>query len=200
MVGATRPSARELRRAGSPASPHGTRSPNSTRLGINELAELAASVSLAGSHGARIRPPRREGRHLRGHQVAETEAAAEAATERMTVPVAVFVRVPRVHRLPGSRPDHLGQRTPAPERSQHKEATMPVPDPRILFAYCCARLGIDPHDERGMTTTEVAVITFLLVGAAIVVLGIITTPRRATPTTSRRPSSLAAEAMGHRVA
>ena len=50
---------------------------------------------------------------------------------------------------------------------------MPIPDPRLLFAYCCARLGIDPHDERGMTTTEVAVITFLLVGAAIVVLGII---------------------------
>ena len=50
---------------------------------------------------------------------------------------------------------------------------MPVPNPRLLFAYCCARLGIDPQDERGMTTTEVAVITFLLVGAAIVVLGII---------------------------
>ena len=50
---------------------------------------------------------------------------------------------------------------------------MPIPDPRLLIAYCCARLGIDPKDERGMTTTEVAVITFLLVGAAIVVLGII---------------------------
>ena len=50
---------------------------------------------------------------------------------------------------------------------------MAVPDPRLLFAYCCARLGIDARDERGMTTTEVAVITFLLVGAAIVVLGII---------------------------
>jgi hypothetical protein len=50
---------------------------------------------------------------------------------------------------------------------------MPIPDVRLVFAYCCARIGIDPHDERGMTTTEVAVITFLLVGAAIVVLGII---------------------------
>ena len=48
-----------------------------------------------------------------------------------------------------------------------------MPDPQLLFAYCCARLRIDPHDERGMTTTEVAVVTFLLVGAAIVVLGII---------------------------
>jgi hypothetical protein len=67
-----------------------------------------------------------------------------------------------------------------------------MPDP-LLFDYCCARLGIDPTDERGMTTTEVAVITFLLVGAAIVVLGIIYTPRRATPTTSRPLSSPAAE-------
>ena len=46
-------------------------------------------------------------------------------------------------------------------------------DPRLIIAYCCARLGIDPRDERGLTTTEVAVVTFLLVGAAIVVLGII---------------------------
>lgn len=50
-----------------------------------------------------------------------------------------------------------------------------MPDPSLLFAYLCARLGIDPDDERGMTTTEVAVITFLLVGAAIVVMGIIYT-------------------------
>ena len=50
---------------------------------------------------------------------------------------------------------------------------MPVPDLRTLVSHWCARLGIDPDDEDGMTTTEVAVITFLLVGAAIVVLGII---------------------------
>ncbi len=48
-----------------------------------------------------------------------------------------------------------------------------IPDPSLVFAYCCARLGIEPDDEGGMTTTEVAVITFLLVGAAIVVMGII---------------------------
>ena len=50
---------------------------------------------------------------------------------------------------------------------------MAIPDPRLLVTYCCARLGIDPRDERGLTTTEVAVITFLLVGAAIVVMGIV---------------------------
>lgn len=50
-----------------------------------------------------------------------------------------------------------------------------MPDPTLLFEYLCARLGIDAHDERGMTTTEVAVVTFLLVGMAIVVLGVIYT-------------------------
>ena len=37
-----------------------------------------------------------------------------------------------------------------------------MPDPALLFTYLCARLRIDPSDERGMTTTEVAVVTFLL--------------------------------------
>lgn len=43
----------------------------------------------------------------------------------------------------------------------------------FMFRYLCARFGIDPDDDAGMTTTEVAVVTFLLVGAAIVVMGII---------------------------
>lgn len=50
---------------------------------------------------------------------------------------------------------------------------MALLDPRLIHAYLCARLGVTTRDERGMTTTEVAVITFLLVGAAIVVMGII---------------------------
>ena len=50
-----------------------------------------------------------------------------------------------------------------------------MPDPSLLFDYLCARLNIDPTDEHGMTTTEVAVVTFLLVGIAIVVLGVIYT-------------------------
>jgi Flp pilus assembly protein TadB len=62
------------------------------RLGISELSELAASVSLAGSHGARIRSSlAAKADALRGHQVAEAEAAAEAATERMTIPVTVML-------------------------------------------------------------------------------------------------------------
>lgn len=44
---------------------------------------------------------------------------------------------------------------------------------RATWAYLCARLRLDVRREEGLTTTEVAVITFLLVGAAIVVMGII---------------------------
>lgn len=46
---------------------------------------------------------------------------------------------------------------------------------RAAWNYTLARLDIDPHDDRGLTTTEIAVVTFLLVGAAIVVMGIIYT-------------------------
>jgi Flp pilus assembly protein TadB len=83
----------ELRRARfTSQSPWDTFAQLDERLGINELAELAASVSLAGSHGARIRASlAAKADTLRGHQVAEAEAAAEAATERMTVPVAVLL-------------------------------------------------------------------------------------------------------------
>jgi pilus assembly protein TadC len=83
----------ELRRARlTGQSPWDTFADLAERLGVNELAELAASVSLAGSHGARIRASlAAKADTLRGHQVAETEASAEAATERMTVPVAVLL-------------------------------------------------------------------------------------------------------------
>ena len=61
-------------------------------LEVSELSELAASVSLAGSHGARIRSSlAAKADALRGHQVAEAESAAEAATERMTIPVTVML-------------------------------------------------------------------------------------------------------------
>ena len=83
----------ELRRARlTGQSPWDTFAGLADRLGVTELAELAASVSLAGSHGARIRASlAAKADTLRGHQIAETEAAAEAATERMTVPVAVLL-------------------------------------------------------------------------------------------------------------
>ena len=83
----------ELRRARlTGQSPWDTFAELAERLDVNELAELAASVSLAGSHGARIRASlAAKADTLRGHQIAETESAAEAATERMTIPVAVLL-------------------------------------------------------------------------------------------------------------
>lgn len=73
-------------------SPWDTFAELGTELGVPELRELAASVAIAGSHGARIRRSlAAKADTLRGHQVAETEAAAEAATERMTIPVAVLL-------------------------------------------------------------------------------------------------------------
>lgn len=73
-------------------SPWDTLAELATSLGIDELAELAASVSLAGSHGARIRSSlAAKADALRGHQLAETEAAAESASERMTIPLAVLL-------------------------------------------------------------------------------------------------------------
>ncbi len=48
-----------------------------------------------------------------------------------------------------------------------------MPDFDLVFQYLRARFRLPPDNEDGMTTTEVAVITFLLVGAAILVLGII---------------------------
>jgi len=76
-------------------------------LGVDELKELAASVALAGAQGARIRQSlAAKADSLRGHQVAETEASAEAATERMTIPVAVllfgflvFIAYPAIHQI-----------------------------------------------------------------------------------------------------
>jgi Flp pilus assembly protein TadB len=61
-------------------------------LDVPELTELAASVSLAGTHGARIRLSlAAKADALRGHQQAEVETEAESATERMTIPVAILL-------------------------------------------------------------------------------------------------------------
>lgn len=88
-------------------SPWATFAELAEELDVPELAELAASVALAGSQGARIRASlAAKADTLRGHQVAETEAAAESATERMTIPVAVllfgflvFVAYPAVQQI-----------------------------------------------------------------------------------------------------
>lgn len=61
-------------------------------LGVDELRELAASAHLAGDHGARIRASlSAKADSLRAHQTAAAEARAEAATEKMLLPVVGLV-------------------------------------------------------------------------------------------------------------
>jgi tight adherence protein C len=56
-------------------------------LGIEELAELAASVRLAGEQGARIKASlAAKAAALRAHQLSAAEAAAQRASERMALP------------------------------------------------------------------------------------------------------------------
>ncbi|MEU5259751.1 secretion system protein [Amycolatopsis sp. NPDC021455] len=60
-------------------------------LDIAELAELAASISLAGTEGAKIRRSlAAKAKALRTHLVADAEADAQAATERMALPVTLL--------------------------------------------------------------------------------------------------------------
>ncbi|MFE5565057.1 type II secretion system F family protein [Amycolatopsis japonica] len=60
-------------------------------LGITELAELAASISLAGTEGARVRASlAAKAQALRTHQVTDAETDAQTATERMALPVTLL--------------------------------------------------------------------------------------------------------------
>jgi Flp pilus assembly protein TadB len=61
-------------------------------LGVVELQELAASIALTGSQGARIRSSLiAKADTLRAQQIVETEGEAESATERMALPVALLL-------------------------------------------------------------------------------------------------------------
>lgn len=60
-------------------------------LGVDELAELASSVSLAGTEGARVRDSlAAKARSMRDHALAAAESEAQAATERMAFPVVLL--------------------------------------------------------------------------------------------------------------
>lgn len=82
-------------------------------LDINELRELSASITLSGTHGARIRQSlAAKADTLRSHQLADAEAEAEEATERMNIPTAVllggflvFVVFPAVTAIGGGNTD-----------------------------------------------------------------------------------------------
>lgn len=60
-------------------------------LDVSALSELAASVSLAGTEGAKVRASlAAKATALRTHQITDAEADAQAATERMSLPVMVL--------------------------------------------------------------------------------------------------------------
>ena len=61
-------------------------------LGVDELRELAAAAHLAGDQGARIRASlAAKADSMRANQTAAIEAQAEAATEKMLLPVVTLV-------------------------------------------------------------------------------------------------------------
>lgn len=78
-----------------------------TELGVPELGELAASIGLAGTEGAKVRASlQAKAASLRSHQLAEAETTAQAATERMGLPVVLlfagflcFIGFPAIERV-----------------------------------------------------------------------------------------------------
>ena len=78
-----------------------------TELGVGELSELAASVALAGTEGAKVRASlAAKATSLRTHELAEAETEDQAATERMSLPVVllfagflVFLGYPAVEKV-----------------------------------------------------------------------------------------------------
>ena len=60
-------------------------------LGVAELSELAATVSLAGAEGAKVRASLgAKAASIRAHALADAQAKAEAMSERMSLPVVVL--------------------------------------------------------------------------------------------------------------
>ncbi len=76
-------------------------------LGVDELGELAASVGLAATEGARVGESLvSKARSLRAHELAEAESVAQSASERMSIPVVllfvgflIFLAYPAVTRI-----------------------------------------------------------------------------------------------------
>jgi Flp pilus assembly protein TadB len=60
-------------------------------VGVTELVELSATVSLAGTEGARVRESLAvKAASLRDHALAEAEAEAQSTTEKMALPVVLL--------------------------------------------------------------------------------------------------------------
>ena len=63
-----------------------------TELGVSELGELAASVTLAGDEGARVRGSiAAKARSIRTRGLADAESAAQSASERMSLPIVLLM-------------------------------------------------------------------------------------------------------------
>jgi len=63
-----------------------------TDLGVSELNELAASVTLAGDEGARVRASiAAKARSIRVRGLADAESAAQSASERMSLPIVLLM-------------------------------------------------------------------------------------------------------------
>jgi tight adherence protein C len=61
-------------------------------IGVDELKELAASVALAGDEGARVRRSvTAKARTIRTRSLADAEGAAQAASERMSLPIVLLM-------------------------------------------------------------------------------------------------------------
>ena len=62
------------------------------RLGLDELAQLTSSITLAGDSGAKVKASLvAKAASLRDHELASVEAAAERATEQMAGPVVLLL-------------------------------------------------------------------------------------------------------------
>jgi Flp pilus assembly protein TadB len=60
-------------------------------LGVSEMEELAASITLAGTEGAKVKTSlAAKAATLRAHQLAAAETQAQAATERMSLPLVLL--------------------------------------------------------------------------------------------------------------
>ncbi len=63
-----------------------------SELAVSELSELAASAELAGSEGARVRSSiAAKARAIRQRSLTESEAAAQSASERMSLPIVLLM-------------------------------------------------------------------------------------------------------------
>ncbi|WP_435581612.1 type II secretion system F family protein [Amycolatopsis thermoflava] len=73
------------------ATPWSTLGQLGTELDVHQLSELAASVSLAGTEGARVRASlAAKAAALRTRELTDAEGEAQAATERMSLPVVML--------------------------------------------------------------------------------------------------------------